>query len=167
MSETIERPYILHMFTATPQMSPFDVNMAADAGYQVIVPYCNVEAGMVANLTQDAIFSRGPKGVSRTGIFIGGRDVMQAVAMLDTARRAMVPPFEVSVFADPSGSYTTAAALVALVERHLGKQHGVELGGKSIGPIEPACTKRRSPIAQVSCSAKPIRCARPCAPMNS
>ncbi|HEY2022077.1 NAD(P)-dependent methylenetetrahydromethanopterin dehydrogenase [Paraburkholderia sp.] len=132
MSETIERPYILHMFTATPQTSPFDVNMAADAGYQVIVPYCGVDAAMVANLTQDAIFSRGPKGVSRTGIFIGGRDVMQAADMLDIARRAMVPPFEVSVFADPSGSYTTAAALVALVERHLGKQHGVELGGKRV-----------------------------------
>ncbi|CAB3793013.1 NAD(P)-dependent methylenetetrahydromethanopterin dehydrogenase [Paraburkholderia fynbosensis] len=130
MSETIERPYILHMLTATPQMSPFDVNMAADAGYQVIVPYCNVLPTMVANLTQDAIFSRGPKGVSRTGIFIGGRDVMQAADMLDTARKAMVPPFEVSVFADPSGSYTTAAAAVALVERHLGKQHGMELGGK-------------------------------------
>jgi methylene-tetrahydromethanopterin dehydrogenase len=132
MSETIERPYILHMFTATPQMSPFDVNMAADAGYQVIVPYCGVETGMVANLTQDAIFSRGPKGVSRTGIFIGGRDVMQAADMLDIARKAMVPPFEVSVFADPSGSYTTAAALVALVERHLDKQHGMELGGKRV-----------------------------------
>jgi methylene-tetrahydromethanopterin dehydrogenase len=132
MSETIERPYILHMFTATPQISPFDVNMAADAGYQVIVPYCNVEPNMVANLTQDAIFSRGPKGVSRTGIFIGGRDVMQAADMLDTARKAMVPPFEVSVFADPSGSYTTAAAAVALVERHLGKQHGMELGGKRV-----------------------------------
>ncbi|NML30444.1 NAD(P)-dependent methylenetetrahydromethanopterin dehydrogenase [Paraburkholderia antibiotica] len=132
MSETIERPYILHMFTATPQMSPFDVNMAADAGYQVIVPYCDVQAGMVTNLTQDAIFSRGPKGVSRTGIFIGGRDVMLAADMLDSARRAMVPPFEVPVFADPSGSYTTAAALVALVERHLGKQHGMELGGKRV-----------------------------------
>ncbi|MFL6704154.1 MAG: methylenetetrahydromethanopterin dehydrogenase, partial [Paraburkholderia graminis] len=38
MSDTTEkpaeRPYILHMLTATPQMSPFDVNMAADAGYQ-------------------------------------------------------------------------------------------------------------------------------------
>ncbi|MGF6573476.1 methylene-tetrahydromethanopterin dehydrogenase [Paraburkholderia fungorum] len=132
MSETIERPYILHMFTATPQMSPFDVNMAADAGYQVIVPYCNVQPGMVANLTQDAIFSRGPKGVSRTGIFIGGRDVMQAADMLDSARQAMVPPFEVSVFADPSGSYTTAAAAVALVERHLGKQFGMELGGRRV-----------------------------------
>ncbi|MEA3113066.1 MAG: methylene-tetrahydromethanopterin dehydrogenase, partial [Caballeronia sp.] len=31
MPEATERPYILHMLTATPQMSPFDVNMAADA----------------------------------------------------------------------------------------------------------------------------------------
>src|SRR3978361_8235 len=91
-----ERPYILHMFTAAPQVSPFDVNMAADAGYQVCLPYGGVEAGMVANLTQDAIFSRGPKGVSRTGIFIGGRDVMLAADMLDTARPAEVPPFEAS-----------------------------------------------------------------------
>jgi methylene-tetrahydromethanopterin dehydrogenase len=83
-------------------------------------------------LTQDAIFSRGPKGVSRTGIFIGGRDVMLAADMLDRARQAMVPPFEVSVFADPSGSYTTAAALVALVERHLKAEHNVELGGRRV-----------------------------------
>jgi methylene-tetrahydromethanopterin dehydrogenase len=120
------------MFTATPQMSPFDVNMAADAGYQIVVPYCNVDEDSVVQLTQDAIFSRGPKGVSRTGIFIGGRDVMLAADMLDRARQAMVPPFEVSVFADPSGSYTTAAALVALVERHLKAEHNVELGGRRV-----------------------------------
>jgi methylene-tetrahydromethanopterin dehydrogenase len=132
MSETIERPYILHMFTATPQMSPFDVNMAADAGYQIVVPYCSVDAGNVVQLTQDAIFSRGPKGVSRTGIFIGGRDVMLAADMLDLARQAMVRPFEVSVFADPSGAYTTSAALVALVERHLQAEHGADLGGKRV-----------------------------------
>src|SRR5258705_13551625 len=98
MSDTTEkpteRPYILHMLTATPQMSPFDVNMAADAGYQIIVPYCGVEAGMVANLTQDAIFSRGPKGVSRTGIFIGGRDVMLAADILHTTRTPMGPPLQ-------------------------------------------------------------------------
>jgi methylene-tetrahydromethanopterin dehydrogenase len=132
MSEATERPYILHMFTATPQMSPFDVNMAADAGYQIVVPYSNVDASNVVQLTQDAIFSRGPKGVSRTGIFIGGRDVMLAADMLDLARHAMVPPFEVSVFADPSGAYTTSAALVALVERTLKTEHGEDLGGKQV-----------------------------------
>jgi methylene-tetrahydromethanopterin dehydrogenase len=113
-------------------MSPFDVNMAADAGYQIVVPYCNVDEGSVVQLTQDAIFSRGPKGVSRTGIFLGGRDVMLAADMLERARNAMVPPFEVSVFADPSGAYTTAAALVALAEKHLKASHQVGFDGKRV-----------------------------------
>ncbi len=128
----MERPYILHMFTPTPQVSPFDVNMAADAGYQVLVPYCQVETKAVAGLTQDAIFSRGPKGAARTGIFIGGRDVQQAADMLDAARKAMVPPFVVSLFADPSGSYTTAAALVAMVRSQLRKAHGQDLPGLQV-----------------------------------
>ena len=57
--------------------------------------------------------------MARTGIFIGGRDVLLAADMLERAKEAMVPPFVVSVFADPSGSYTTAAALVACVEAAL------------------------------------------------
>lgn len=126
------RPFILHMFTPTRQMSPFDVNMAVDAGYQVVVPYADVGIDNIAALTQDAIFSRGPKGVAHTGIFIGGRDVVLAADMLKRARDAMVPPFEVSVFADPSGAYTTAAALVASVEWHLRRAHGAALEGKRI-----------------------------------
>jgi methylene-tetrahydromethanopterin dehydrogenase len=39
----------------------------------------------------------------------------------------MVPPFEISVFADPSGAFTTAAALVACVEKELKARHGKEL----------------------------------------
>jgi methylene-tetrahydromethanopterin dehydrogenase len=103
----MERPCILHVHPGA-QMSPFDVNMAADAGYQIITPYCGVSAEAITGLTQDAIFSRGPKGVARTGIFIGGRDALLAADMFDRARRAMVPPFVVSLFADPSGAYTTA-----------------------------------------------------------
>jgi methylene-tetrahydromethanopterin dehydrogenase len=128
----MERQYILHMFTPGRQMSPFDINMAVDAGYQVVVPYCGVSAPEIRGLTQDAIFSRGPKGVKATGIFIGGRDVLLAADMLDTARNAMVPPFEVSVIADPSGSYTTAAALVACVEQQLQRVHGSDLAGKRV-----------------------------------
>lgn len=128
----IERPFILHMLTPGKQMSPFDINMAADAGYQLLPSYSEVTLDNVVGLTQDAIFSRGPKGVSRTAIFIGGRDVMLAADMMDAARKAMVPPFVVSVMADPSGSYTTAAALVACVERQLHKVHGTELKGKKV-----------------------------------
>jgi methylene-tetrahydromethanopterin dehydrogenase len=137
----MERPYILHMFTPGKQMSPFDINMAADAGYQLVVPYADVGIDAITGLTQDTIFSRGPRGVARTGIFIGGRDAVLAADMLDKCVKSMVPPFVVSVMADPSGAYTTAAAMVASVEAALKKQPGqgldkqrvVILGGT--GPV--------------------------------
>jgi methylene-tetrahydromethanopterin dehydrogenase len=137
----MERPYILHMFTPGRQMSPFDVNMAADAGYQIIVPYGEVGLDAIASMTQDTIFSRGPKGVARTGIFIGGRDALLAADMLKAARAAMVKPFVVSLMADPSGAFTTAAALVACVDAALQRTAGgglqarrvVVLGGT--GPV--------------------------------
>ena len=111
----MDKPYILHMFTATENLSPFDVNMALDAGWDKAMPYTSLDVGHITPLVQDVIFSRGPSGVKRTGIFIGGRDVQKALAMLDAARDAMVPPFEVSVMADPSGAFTTAAGMVAAV----------------------------------------------------
>jgi methylene-tetrahydromethanopterin dehydrogenase len=115
----MEKPLILHMFTPTRNVSPFDVNMAYDAGYDRIMPYTDVTLDMISPLTQDAIFSRGPAGVARTGIFIGGREIGMAADMIDIAKRAMQPPFEVSLFADPSGAFTTAAALIAKAEKSL------------------------------------------------
>ena len=110
---------ILHMFDPMPHNSPFDVNMAVDAGFDIIMPYNNVNFEDTQRLVQDAIFSRGPKGVKQTAIFIGGRDMSLAYDMLTASKHAMVPPFEVSVLADPSGAFTTAAALVACVEKAL------------------------------------------------
>lgn len=128
----MDRPTILHMFTPGKQMSPFDINMAADAGYQMVVPYAEVGLDAVRGLTQDTIFSRGPKGVQRTGIFIGGRDAVLAADMLDRARGSMVKPFVVSLMADPSGAYTTAAAMVACVEGALQRLHGGGLAGRRV-----------------------------------
>ncbi|KGM08083.1 Methylene tetrahydromethanopterin dehydrogenase [Methylophaga thiooxydans] len=112
---------IIHMINPMKHNSPFDINMALDAGYDILMPYQHVKLEEVSGLTQDAIFSRGPSGVKKTGMFIGGRDIGLAMDMLDAAKKAMVPPFEISVFADPSGAFTTAAALVACVERELKK----------------------------------------------
>ena len=128
----MERPYILHMFTPGRQMSPFDINMAADAGYQMVVPYCEVGVDAIAGLTQDTIFSRGPKGVARTGIFIGGRDALLAADMVERSKAAMVKPFVVSLMADPSGAYTTAAAMLACVETALRQHHAQGLEGQRI-----------------------------------
>jgi len=118
---------IIHMIDPTAYVSPFDINMAVDAGYDVVIPYANVELWQVNGILQDAIFSREPEGVKKTAVFIGGRDIGLAKKMLEAAKEAMVPPFEISVLADPSGAYTTAAALVACVERELKDKHGMEL----------------------------------------
>ena len=128
----MEKVSILHLITAAKNASPFDVNMAFDAGFDKIMPYTNVDIKEVAGLVQDAIFSRGPSGVKRESVFIGGRDIDTAMDMLNSAKKAMVPPFEVSVFADPSGAFTTAAGMMAKVEQHLSKNFGGDLKGRRV-----------------------------------
>jgi methylene-tetrahydromethanopterin dehydrogenase len=140
----MEKQFILHMLTTAKNLSPFDVNMALDAGWVSALAYTNVEPSEVQGLVQDAIFSRSVKNLKRTGIFIGGRDTKQAMDMLKMAKRSMVPPFEVSVFADPSGAFTTAAGMVAAVERELVAKFNTTLAGKNIlalggtGPVGQA-----------------------------
>ena len=123
---------ILHMLSPQKHMSPFDVNMAADAGYKVIVPYINVQLEETTALVQDAIFSRPPDYGSHTGMFIGGKDAILALDMLEAARKALVPPFQLSVLADPAGSFTTAAAMVACVERVLKQKFGRGWAGTKV-----------------------------------
>jgi methylene-tetrahydromethanopterin dehydrogenase len=140
----MEKPYILHMLTTAKNLSPFDVNMAMDAGWVSAVPYINVESGDIQGLVQDAIFSRSAKNLKRTAIFIGGRDTKQAMDMLALAKKAMVPPFEISVFADPSGAFTTAAGMMAAVENELATKFNTPLAGKNMlalggtGPVGQA-----------------------------
>ena len=101
----MEKPYLLHMITPEKNISPFDANMAFDAGWDSIIPYTNVTMEEIQALVQDTIFSRSPSTVSkRTAIFIGGRDTHIAMDMLEETKKHMVPPFEVPVFADPSGA---------------------------------------------------------------
>lgn len=128
----MEKVSILHLFTPAKNASPFDVNMAYDAGFDKIMPYTNIALSEVTGLTQDAIFSRTPSGVKREALFIGGRDIDLAMLMLDAAKKAMFSPFACSVFADPSGAFTTAAAMIAKIEFHLKKQFDADLKGKVI-----------------------------------
>ncbi|HEY8117991.1 MAG TPA: NAD(P)-dependent methylenetetrahydromethanopterin dehydrogenase [Methylophilaceae bacterium] len=128
----MEKVSILHLITAAKNASPFDVNMAYDAGFDKIMPYPHVELKEVATLVQDAMFSRSPSGVKREAIFIGGRDIDVAMDMLAAAREAMFPPFEISLFADPSGAFTTAGAMMAKVEQHLIKGFGGDLRGRRV-----------------------------------
>ncbi len=128
----MEKVSILHLITPAKNASPFDVNMAFDAGFDKIMPYTDVEHSEISGLTQDIIFSRSPSGVKRTGVFLGGRDVDDAVQMLKASKDAMFGPFSCSVFADPSGAFTTAAAMIAKVEFHLKKQFAMTMEDKVI-----------------------------------
>ena len=138
-------PYLLHMFNPTKNVSPFDVNMAYEADFDGVIPYSEVTLDDIYALTQDTIFSRGPKGVKKTSIFIGGREMGLAIDMLYRAKAAMVPPFEISVFADPSGAITTAAAAMACVEHWLIKTNDTDFKGKRLyvmggtGPVGVCC----------------------------
>jgi len=114
---------ILHMVTPTKHISPFDANMAVDAGYDAVLTYSNVTLDDITGLVQDSIFSRPPKTGVRSAMFFGGKNASLALDMLTKARKALVPPFGMSFFADPAGSFTTAAAMVACVERILKEKH--------------------------------------------
>jgi methylene-tetrahydromethanopterin dehydrogenase len=127
-----EKRHILHFVTPLKNVSPFDVNMAADAGFEVIVPYTDVDLKEVTGLVQDAIFSRAPEDGKRTAVLLGGREPMLALDMLEAAKKAMIPPhFEISVMADPSGAFTTAAGMLAVAEKHL-KAKGKTLEGRRV-----------------------------------
>lgn len=123
---------ILHMLSPLKHMSPFDVNMALDAGYDAVLPYINVSLDDVMPLVQDAMFSRSPRDAVRTAMFIGGKDAILALDMIDKAKEALLKPFEISIFADPAGSFTTAAAMVACVEKTLKEKKKRTLAGTKV-----------------------------------
>ena len=132
----MQKVSILHLITAAKNASPFDVNMAYDAGFDKIVPYINVELAEVVALTQDAMFSRSASGIKRETLFFGGRDIHLSLAMQDAAKNAMFTPFEMSTLADPSGAFTTAAAMlakVASIVKTLQNQTIVIFGAGAVG----------------------------------
>ena len=55
-------PRILTLITPLKHMSPFDVNMALDAGYADVIAYSNATIEDVYGLIQDAIFSEAGGG---------------------------------------------------------------------------------------------------------
>lgn len=109
----MSRKRLLYIVSADPQVSPFDINMAYDAGFDAVVPYAGVAADAVRGLTQDMMFSRGPKGARATALFVTTSDPGEAEAALRAADAALFDPFRIGLMIDPRGGYSTAAALIA------------------------------------------------------
>lgn len=133
-----EAEKILYMFDTDDFASPFDINMAYDAGFNVVVPFSKVTADTVTRLVQDAMFSR--KATAPTCFFVGGSNVALADKIAAKVIKALVPPFEHPVVIDPRGSHTTASAVVAKTVEMANKHGWDDIGGKKVaifgaGPV--------------------------------
>src|SRR5574337_845919 len=84
-----ERKHLLYFLTTETLPSPFDINMAYDAGFHAVIPYGGVNEESAVLLVQDIIFSRGPKGAKFSALFIGGNDIESAERVRQAAAKSM------------------------------------------------------------------------------
>lgn len=132
-----DKPTILVQLDTDPQPSAFDRVVAVDAGVDHLFSYGGVTLPTVMGLVHGCIFTRGPKDLHRTAIFVGGSDVTAGEAVLAEVRKHLIPQYglNVSVMLDSNGANTTAAAAVRAAGRHLdlGQAQSLVLGGT--GPV--------------------------------
>jgi methylenetetrahydrofolate/methylenetetrahydromethanopterin dehydrogenase (NADP+) len=107
--------------------SVFDQVVAYDAGADAIMSYGGVTEGDVRDLIHGCIFTRGPKDLHNTAVWIGGTNMTAGEQLLAMAQDAMFAPFSVSVMLDSNGSNTTAVAAVVKIEETLGDLRGKKI----------------------------------------
>lgn len=107
--------------------SVFDQVVAYDAGADEIMSYGGVTEGDVRDLIHGCIFTRGPKDLHNTAVWIGGNNMSAGEQLLAMAQDALFAPFTVSIMLDSNGSNTTAVAAVVKIEQTLG-----DLTGKKV-----------------------------------
>ena len=133
----MDKRKILIQLDSDPLPSVFDRVVAVDAGADEVFSYGGVQPDQVRDLVHGAIFTRGPKDLKRTALFIGGSDVAAGERLLHEAVKHMLPQFglRVSVLLDANGANTTAAAAVRAATRHaeLASAPALVLGGT--GPV--------------------------------
>jgi len=115
---------LLLQLDTSPHPSAFDRIVALDAGADEVMSYGAVTEDAVRDLVHGAIFTRGPKDLHNTAIFVGGTDMAAGERLLDAVRKAFFGPMRVSVMLDSNGSNTTAVAAVAKLEQACGPVAG-------------------------------------------
>ena len=104
--------------------SVFDQVVAYDAAADVVMSYGGVTEGDVRDLIHGCIFTRGPKDLHNTAVWIGGNNMTAGEQLLAMAQDALFPPLSVSIMLDSNGSNTTAVAAVVKIEQALGDLKG-------------------------------------------
>jgi len=134
---SVDKRKILIQLDSDVHPSVFDRVVAIDAGADEVFSYGGVKPEQVQGLVHGAIFTRGPKDLARTAIFIGGSDVSAGEKLLAEVQKHLLPQFglRVSLLLDANGANTTAAAAVRASARHLDLKstRALVLGGT--GPV--------------------------------
>jgi len=104
--------------------SVFDRIVAYDSGADEVMSYGGITEADVRDLIYGSIFTRGPKDLKHTAVFIGGSDMAVGEVLLAAATQAFFGPFTVSLMLDSNGSNTTAVAAVAKMLQAAGDVRG-------------------------------------------
>jgi methylenetetrahydrofolate/methylenetetrahydromethanopterin dehydrogenase (NADP+) len=104
--------------------SVFDQVVAYDAGADVVMSYGGVTETDVRDLIHGCMFTRGPKDLHNTAVWIGGNNMSAGEQLLAMAQDALFDPFSVSIMLDSNGSNTTAVGAVVKIEETLGDLRG-------------------------------------------
>ncbi len=126
---------ILFQLDTDPQPSTFDRVVAVDAGVDEVFSYSGVTPETVEALIHGGMFTRGPKDLKSTAVFIGGSRVSAGEDLLKRVSEVFFGPMRLSVMMDSNGSNTTAAAAVLAAGKHLELNglHALVAGGT--GPV--------------------------------
>ena len=116
--------------------SVFDAIVAYDGGADEVMSRGGVAEGDVRDLVHGCIFTRGPKDLKNTAIFIGGTDMSMGEKLLAAAEKSVFNGFRVSMMLDSNGSNTTAVAAVEKISRAVGGVKGKKvLVTAGTGPV--------------------------------
>src|SRR6185437_15292117 len=95
-----------------------------DAGADEVMSYGGITEGDVRDLIHGCIFTRGPKDLKNTAVWIGGNNMSAGEQLLAIALDSVFGPFKVSMMLDSNGSNTTAVAAVVRIEQAVGDLQG-------------------------------------------
>ena len=115
---------LLLQLDSSPHPSAFDRIVAYDGGADEVLSYGDVTPDAVRDLVHGAIFTRAPKDLHHTAIFVGGTDIAVGERLFAAVLATFFGPMRVSVMLDSNGSNTTAVAAVARLQQAAGRVQG-------------------------------------------
>ena len=131
----MSHPRILVQLDGDQQSSVFDAVVAVDSEVDHLLQYSSVRPEQVRDLVHGAMFTRGPRDLHNTAVFVGGSDVQLGEELLRQVVKCFFGPMRVSVLLDANGANTTAAAAVLAASRHIPLSGASTLVLAATGPV--------------------------------